>query len=180
MPRFLRTTFPLFRIIFPILNQPLFFIFREIFISDTTILLFFFFFFSSEKICYLSQAFFYSFCLFFFIFSRLTAHHFWCFLLKHNVLELPDSPSSANFCPNIRQLRVKKYFTDHQIANTVQLFVAIKRKLFRSNLLLNKSQRREIPWSLLDKCSHQFICISLKYTLCSGQKPVYSDMPISK
>ena len=37
-----------------------------------------------------------------------------------------------------------------------------KKKFFWSILLLTKSQQREIPYRLLDKCSHLFICISLQ------------------
>ena len=38
------------------------------------------------------------------------------------------------------------------------------------------SQRRGILQGLFDKCSHLFICTSLKQTLSSGQKPVQSEM----
>ena len=57
---------------------------------------------------------------------------------------------------NMGELGAKKYFKDHQRANTVQLFMAIK----------------GIFSGLLDKCSHLFICISSKQTLSSGQNPI--------
>ena len=66
----------------------------------------------------------------------------------------------------------KKKFIDYQTANAIELFVSIKRKFFGSLLFQNKLQRRGIPQGLLDKYSHLFICISLKWTLSSGQKPV--------
>ena len=59
----------------------------------------------------------------------------------------------------------------HRTANAIQLLVPIKRKFFGSLLFQNKLQRRGIPQGLLDKWSHLFIWISLKWTLSSGQKP---------
>ena len=96
---------------------------------------------------------------------------------------LCSSPSSsrsrfsASLIRNIREFWTKNYFTDHWAANTIQLFVLIERKLFWSILFQTKSQQRVILYSLyrlLDKYSHLFICISLKETLNSGQKPVYT------
>ena len=66
----------------------------------------------------------------------------------------------------------KKYFKDHQTANAIQLFVPAKRKFLGSLLFQSKSQWRGILQGLLDKYSHLFICISLKWALSSGQKPV--------
>ena len=57
-------------------------------------------------------------------------------------------------------------------ANAIQLFVHLERKFFRTLLFQNKSQRRGIPLGLLDNFSHLFICLSLKWPLSSGQKPV--------
>ena len=87
-----------------------------------------------------------------------------------------SSPScfSANLIQNIGKFRAKKNFIDHQTANAIELFVPIKRKFFGSLLFQNKLQRRGIPQGLLDKYSHLFICISLKWTLSSGQKLVYT------
>ena len=86
----------------------------------------------------------------------------------------PFSHFSANLIPNIKEFGAKKDFTDHQTAITIPFFISIKRKFFGSILFLNKSQRRGIPQRLLDKYSHLFICKSLKQTLRSGQKPVYT------
>ena len=44
------SVFPRFKIIFSILNQPLFFMLRKVFISSTTILLLFFFFFFRKSL----------------------------------------------------------------------------------------------------------------------------------
>ena len=83
------------------------------------------------------------------------------------------SPSSHfSVSQNIDELRQNKYFIDHQRANAIQLFVPITRKFFVSLLFQIKSQQRGILQGLLDKYSHLFICILLKWTLSSGQ-PVY-------
>ena len=71
-------------------------------------------------------------------------------------------------------IRAKKCFADHWTPNAIQLFVPLKRKFFGCLLFQNKSQRRRIPWGLLDEYSHLFICISLKWALSSGQEPVYT------
>ena len=81
---------------------------------------------------------------------------------------------SASLIRNIGEFGAKNYFTDHRTGNTIQLFVPIERKLFWFILFQNKPQRRVIPYRLLDKCSHLFICTLLKETLSSGQKPVYT------
>ena len=81
---------------------------------------------------------------------------------------------STSLIRNIGEFGAKKYLTDHWTANTIQLFVPRERKFFWSILFQNKSQRRAIPYRLLDKYSHLFICTSLKETLSSGQKPVYT------
>ena len=47
-------------------------------------------------------------------------------LVKYNALEFPISLSSAKLFRNIGELGAKENFTDHQTANTVQLFVSIK------------------------------------------------------
>ena len=79
---------------------------------------------------------------------------------------------SGSLIWNIGEFRGKKCFVDHWTPNAIQLFVPLKRKFFWSFLFQNKSQQRRIPWGLLDEYSHLFICISLKWTLSSGQKPV--------
>ena len=89
------------------------------------------------------------------------------------VCSLP-SCFSASLIQNIGKFRAKKNFIDYQTANAIELFVPIKRKFFGSLLFQNKLQRRGIPQGLLDKYSHLFICISLKWTLSSGQKLVYT------
>ena len=85
--------------------------------------------------------------------------------------------SFSFFCqphPKYLQIQSKKYFIDCQTANAVQLFVPIKRKFFSSHLFQNRSQRRGIPQGLLDKYSHLFLCMSIKWKLSSEQKPVYT------
>ena len=76
-------------------------------------------------------------------------------LVKHNALELQFFPSKQ-FFRNVEEFGAKEYFTDHQTANTIQLFVAITGSFFWSILLLNKLQRRGIPSWVVDKCSHLF------------------------
>ena len=84
-----------------------------------------------------------------------------------------SSHFSASLIQNIREFRAKKYI-DHRTANTNQLFVPMNQKFFGSILFQNKPQQRGIRQGLLDKYSHLFICISLKQTLSSGQKSVYT------
>ena len=67
--------------------------------------------------------------------------------------------------------KIKHLMQFHRTANAIKLLVPIKRKFFGSLLFQNKLQRRGIPQGLLDKWSHLFIWISLKWTLSSGQKP---------
>ena len=81
---------------------------------------------------------------------------------------------SASLIWNIRESGAKTFFTGHGTANTIELFVSIKTGFCWSILFQNKSQRRGISWRLLDKYSHLFICMSLKYTLNSEQKLVYT------
>ena len=50
----------------------------------------------------------------------------------------------------------KRYFIDDQTANAIQLFVPIKTKFFGPLLFQN----------------NLLICVSLKLTLSSGQKPI--------
>ena len=87
-----------------------------------------------------------------------------------------SSPSrfSASLIQNIEELKTKKYFIDYQTADTIQLFLPIKRKLCTYILFQNKSQQKGIPQVLLDKYRDLFICISLKQTLSSGHKAVYT------
>ena len=81
---------------------------------------------------------------------------------------------SALYNWNIGEFGAKKYFIDHQTGNAIQLFVPLKRKFFRSLLFQSKLPWGVIPQGLLDKYSYLFISISLKWTLGSGQKPVYT------
>ena len=85
----------------------------------------------------------------------------------------PSSCFSASLIQNISQFGAKKYFIDYQTANIIQLFVPLKRKFFGSLLFQNKLQRSRILQELLDKYSHLFICISLKWALSSEQKSIY-------
>ena len=88
---------------------------------------------------------------------------------------------SANLIQSIGKFLAKNYFIDYRTANAIQLFAPIKRKFFGSLLFQNKSQRRGILQGLLNKYSRLFICISLKWTLSSGQKPVYTiTIPVSE
>ena len=72
---------------------------------------------------------------------------------------------------NNGEFGAKKYFADLWAASAIQLFVAIKGKVFWSILFLRKSQQRGIPQRLLDKCNHLSICTSLKWALSNEQKP---------
>ena len=73
-----------------------------------------------------------------------------------------------NFSGISRNLEQKNDLqTIKQLHNSVICFY--KTKFFWSILLLKKSQQKEISQWLLDRCSHLFPCISLKYTLSSGQ-----------
>ena len=81
---------------------------------------------------------------------------------------------SANLIQNIDKFGTKKYFIDHWTYNAIQLFVPIKKRFFGSLLFQNKLQQRGILHGWLDKYSYLLICISLKWTLSSGLKPVYS------
>ena len=47
-------------------------------------------------------------------------------LVKHNALELQVSLYPAELFRNIGKFGAKEYFMDHQTANTIQLFIAIK------------------------------------------------------
>ena len=69
----------------------------------------------------------------------------------------PSSHFSASLIQNISKFPAKRYFVDHQTANAIQLFVPIKTKFFRPLFFQN----------------NLFICVSLKLTLSSDQKPVY-------
>ena len=55
----------------------------------------------------------------------------------------------------------QKICTDHWTANAIQLFVAIYIYIyiFCAIIFLTKSEQREIPQRLLDKCSSLFICM---------------------
>ena len=98
----------------------------------------------------------------------------------HNALQLPVfllfffSCFFSSLIQNIREFRAKKYFLDHEIANTNQLFVPVNQKFIESILFQIKSKQRRICQGLHDKYSHLFICLSLKQTLSSRQKPVYT------
>ena len=97
-----------------------------------------------------------------------------CIMLCLYIWSFPSSSFSASLIWNVGIFRAKKYCIDHQTANAIQLFVPIKRKFFGSLLFLNKLQWRGIRQGLHDKYSHLFICMSLKWTFSSGQKPVYT------
>ena len=115
--------------------------------------------------------------------NNTTIYYYFC--VKHVMLckcLCSSSPSSSHFSAfiffcsefsNIGEFRAKKY-VDYQTANTYHLFVRMNQKFFGSILFQNKPQQRGIRQGLLDKYSHLFICISLKQTLSSGQKSVYS------
>ena len=69
----------------------------------------------------------------------------------------PSSHFSASLIQSISKFPAKRYFVDHQTANAIQLFVPIKTKFFRPLFFQN----------------NLFICVPLKLTLSSDQKPVY-------
>ena len=50
-----------------------------------------------------------------------------------NCLCSSSSCDSASLIQNIGEFGAKNYFTDHQTANTIQLFVHIKRKFFKTS-----------------------------------------------
>ena len=118
------------------------------------------------------------------IISCLVEQHttkYYCFCLKRITLSICvcSSPSCRFFATlalNLGKFGAKKYFIEHRTANAIQLFVPTKRKSFGSLLFQNNSQRRGIPQGLLDKYSHLCICISLKWTLSSGQKPLTNTL----
>ena len=57
----------------------------------------------------------------------------------------PSSRFSASFIRNIGEFGAKNYFAGHRTANTIQLFVPIKRNFFESILFQNKLQQKGIP-----------------------------------
>ena len=57
-------------------------------------------------------------------FRKQTPNFLLRLLVKHNALELPFSPSSAELFRGNGEFGAKKYFTDHRTADTIQLFVA--------------------------------------------------------
>ena len=63
----------------------------------------------------------------FLIWRRTYTYDFLHLLVRHNTLELPVSFFSAERFWNIGEFWAKKHFRDYRTANTVQLFVAIKR-----------------------------------------------------
>ena len=90
-------------------------------------------------------------------------------MLQINSIPLPvttsrniKKPPIKKKIQNIGEFGVKKYFINHQTANTIQLIVPIKRKFFGSIIFQNKLEQRGVPQGLLDKYSHLFICSSLK------------------
>ena len=66
------------------------------------------------------------------------------------------------FHRNNGEFGAKIYFTDLRTANTIQFFVAIKGNFSGSSYLEQIAEKGEFLKRLLAKCSHQFICISLK------------------
>ena len=87
------------------------------------------------------------------------------------VCSSPSCHFSASVMQNIGKFGAEKYFTDHRTANAIQLFSPIKRTFF-GVFFFRASRSEGVPQGLLDKYSHLFICISLKWILSSGQKPV--------
>ena len=81
----------------------------------------------------------------------LTSIYFLCLCETHNALQLPMFfffPFFSFFCqpyPEYRGIRSKKLLTDHWTANTIPLFVPIKRKFLGSILFQNNSQQRGNP-----------------------------------
>ena len=56
-----------------------------------------------------------------------------------------SSRFSASLIWNIGEFGAKKYFADHQTANTIQLIVTVKRKFFGSIFVWNKWLQSGIP-----------------------------------
>ena len=71
----------------------------------------------------------------------------YCVCVKRKTLYdcLCYSSESASLIRNIGEFGARNYFTDHGTANTIHLFVPLKRKFFGSILFQNKLQRRGIP-----------------------------------
>ena len=80
--------------------------------------------------------------------NKVDIENHYCVCVKHttlcNCLCSSSSPPSSRFFASlivdIEEFRAKKYFTDHQTANTTQLFAPIKKNFFGSILFQNKSQ----------------------------------------
>ena len=90
---------------------------------------------------------------------------------KNIALEFAVSPFPVELFQNIREF-------GKNILQTIELLIRFSHLLLQIELFLTyffflkKSQRRGTLHRLLDKCSHLFICISLKQTLRSDRKPV--------
>ena len=63
------------------------------------------------------------------------------------------------FLPVLFKIWSKKYFIDQQIANSIQLFIPIKRKFFGSLLFKTRRSEEEFPKGYLQKLLWTSFCI---------------------
>ena len=89
---------------------------------------------------------------------KINIWHYWVCWKSKKLRNCLCSSFFSTIYRNNGEFGSKKKFTDHWTANTIQLFVAIKRSFFWSILFLNKSQQRGIHQRLLAKS-----CISNVY-----------------
>ena len=92
------------------------------------------------------------------------------FFVKHDTLELPFSPYYPQLFQSIGKFGAKKCFTDHQIANTSQLFFAIKENFSNLFCFWTSRSEREFTRDYLINvaacffaCHDMFICICMPW-----------------
>ena len=107
-------------------------------------------------------------------------NHVYCFFLKSKTLRNCLSSSSFIHCfsgltGNSEQKNILQTFEQLMQFSYLLLWKGI----FLSILFLNKPQQMGIPQSFLNKCSHLFICVSLKQTLSNGQNCQNCDIRLN-
>ena len=80
---------------------------------------------------------------------------------------------SASLIRNIRKFRSKKLFYRPLNSQYNSVVCSCRKETFLV-YCFSEQVARLIPYRLLHKYSHLFICMSIKETLSSGQKPVYT------
>ena len=91
----------------------------------------------------------------------------YCVCLKSKTLCMCALSLSSFLFPllfrNVREFGAIRYFTGHWMANTIQLFVAIKGNVYGVLFFRKSHSERRFPRDyLIDYCSHLFTSISLK------------------